>query len=135
MSGLDFWIGDWDAVWDGGTGKNVVSRELDDRVVVERFEALGDETFSGMSISVQDADSGTWRQTWADSLGSYWTFVGGPQADGSFVFATPAPVDADQGFKRMVFFDIEDAGFRWRWEFSPDGASWQQRWAISYTRR
>ena len=135
MSGLDFWIGDWDAAWDGGIGRNVVSRELHDRVIVERFEALGADAFTGMSISVQEEGSGTWRQTWADSLGSYWTFVGGPQDDGSFVFATPGPVDADQVFKRMVFFDIDDAAFNWRWEFSPDAVTWQQRWAISYRRR
>jgi hypothetical protein len=135
MPGLDFWIGDWDAAWDGGTGRNVVSRELDGRVVVERFEAHGDDAFSGMSISVQDADSGVWRQTWADSLGSYWTFEGGPQEDGSFVLATPTRVDADQVFKRMVFFDIAADAFSWRWEFSTDAASWQQRWAIGYTRR
>jgi hypothetical protein len=135
MPGLDFWIGDWDAAWDGGKGRNVVSRELGGRVVVERFEALGEEAFSGMTISVRDAASGSWRQTWADSAGSYWAFEGGPQDDGSFVFATSTPVDADQVFKRMVFFDIEDDAFSWRWEFSPDASSWQQRWAISYTRR
>jgi hypothetical protein len=135
MSGLDFWIGDWDAAWDGGTGRNVVSRELDDRVIVERFEAHGADAFTGMSISVQEAGTGLWRQTWADSLGSYWTFVGGPQDDGSFVFATPVPVDADQVFKRMVFFDIHEDAFSWRWEFSPDAVSWQPRWAISYVRR
>lgn len=134
MPGLDFWIGDWAAVWDGGTGRNVVSRELGGRVFVERFEAFGDEAFAGMSISVQDA-AGIWRQTWADSLGSYWTFQGGPEDDGSFVLATATPVDADQVFKRMVFFDIEPDAFRWRWEFSPDAASWQERWSIRYTRR
>jgi hypothetical protein len=48
MSGLDFWIGDWDAAWDGGTGRNMVNRELADRVVVERFEAVGEEPFSGV---------------------------------------------------------------------------------------
>ena len=135
MSGLDFWIGDWDATWDGGSGRNVVSRELAGRVVVECFEAAGDEPFSGMSLSVEDTVSGRWRQTWADSGGSYWTFVGGPQVDGTFVFATPGPVDADQVFKRMVFSDIAADSFDWRWEFSPDGQSWVQRWGIRYARR
>jgi len=135
MSGLDFWIGDWDAAWEGGAGRNTVSRELGGRVFVERFTALGAEAFSGMSLSVQDAASGTWRQTWADSAGSYWTFVGAPQDDGSFVFGTPDPVDDERVFKRMVFFDIAEDAFRWRWEFSSDAVSWQERWAISYRRR
>lgn len=133
MAGLDFWIGDWVASWDGGVGTNSVSRELDGHVVVERFEAAGDEPFSGMSVSVEDS-AGNFRQTWVDSAGSYWAFVGGPQADGSFIFATPEPVDADHVFKRMVFSKIATDSFDWRWEFSADGASWEQRWAIRYTR-
>jgi len=134
MSGLDFWIGDWDAAWDGGTGRSTVNRELADRVVVERFEAVGEEPFSGLSISVADP-AGRWRQTWADSVGNYWAFVGGPQDDESFVFATPGPVDAEQLFKRMVFFNIAADSFDWRWEVSPDAETWTQRWAIEYRRR
>jgi hypothetical protein len=135
MSELDFWVGDWDAVWDGGRGRNTVTRELGDRVYVERFQALGSEPFSGMSLSVQHAGTGEWRQTWADSEGSYWSFVGSVLADGSFVFATTGRVDEEQAFKRMVFSDITDEAFHWRWERSLDGDAWEQRWAIDYTRR
>ena len=131
--GLDFWLGDWVATWDGGSGRNSVTRELGGKVLVERFVADPPETFAGTSLSVGD-DHGRWRQTWADSEGSYWTFVGGPQTDGTFVLATTTPVDAQQVYKRMVFSDIEADSFRWRWEFSPDGRDWEQRWAISYRR-
>ena len=117
------------------TGRNRVTRDLGGRVIVERFEAAGDEPFSGMSLSVLDPTSGRWRQTWADSNGGYWAFVGGPQPDGTFVFATPGPVDAERVHKRMVFSDIHDDSFAWRWEFSPDGVVWEQRSAISFTRR
>jgi hypothetical protein len=135
MAGLDFWVGEWRATWDGGTGTNTVTRELGGRVVVERFEAEGDEPFHGMSVSLDDPVTGIWRQTWVDSEGSYWAFVGGPQDDGSFVFGTPGPVDTDQVFKRMVFSNIAEGSFDWRWEFSADGTSWEQRWAIRYERR
>jgi hypothetical protein len=134
-AGLDFWIGEWHAEWEGGSGTSYVTRELEGRVVVERFEADGDEPFSGMSVSVEDSATGRWRQTWVDSGGSYWSFVGGPQDDGTFVFATPEPVDAERVFKRMVFSDIDTDRFSWRWEFSADGAGWEQRWAIAYQRR
>jgi len=133
MPGLDFWIGQWVASWDGGSGTNSVTRELDGHVVLERFEAAGDERFSGMSVSVEDS-AGTFRQTWVDSAGSYWAFVGGAQPDGSFIFATPERVDAEHVFKRMVFSNIASDSFDWRWEFSADGESWQSRWAIRYTR-
>ncbi len=135
MSGLDFWIGEWDAAWDGGAGTNHVTREYGGNVVVERFEAGPPEPFNGFSLSVADAEGTGWRQTWVDSTGSYWAFVGGPQSDGSFSFATPDRVDADDVWKRMVFFDIQADSFDWRWEFSDDEIIWVPRWEIRYRRR
>jgi len=132
---LDFWIGDWDAVWDGGRGRNSVSLDLHGRAVIERFRTLEADPFVGLSVSVHNSRADKWFQTWADSSGSYWTFSGGSQDDGTFIFGTETPVDAEAVYKRMVFFDIAHDSFRWRWEFSPDGNSWEQRWLINYTRR
>lgn len=133
MGGLDFCIGRWTGTWEGGYGPNAVTSEMDGHVITERFEALQPEPFSGLSVSVPGLD-GIWRQTWVDSSGSYWHFEGGPQKDGTFVFATPERVDADQVYERMVFYDIAAEGFEWRWEFSKDGATWEQRWGITYRR-
>jgi len=130
---LDFWLGEWDCSWDGGHGVNSITREFDGRVVVERFEARGPKAFRGMSLSVFGEATG-WRQTWADSNGSYWHLVGTTLADGSPVFATPERIDAERVYKRMVFSDVEHGRFRWRWESSPDGERWQERWAIDYRR-
>ena len=93
---LDFWLGTWDCTWEGGNGRNTVTRELGDRVVVERFEAFGEDAFDGLSVSVPDPATDGWRQTWVDSTGSYWAFAGGRRTDGTFVFGTPDRVDADQ---------------------------------------
>ena len=131
---LDFWRGGWDCVWDGGSGTNTITRELGDQVVVERFEAIEPDRWSGMSVSVFDPASESWRQTWVDSNGSYWHFVG-TIVDGTLAFATPERVDADSTFKRMVFSDVTPDGFAWRWERSSDGADWEPRWAITYRRR
>jgi hypothetical protein len=135
MHELDFWLGSWVCTWEGGAGSNTVSRELGGPVIVERFEIADPTPFSGMSVSVYDARTGGWRQTWVDSTGSYWHFAGGRQPDGSFVFATPAPVDAEHVFKRMTFFDLAPDAFRWRWESSPDRVEWKELWAIAYQRR
>jgi hypothetical protein len=132
---LDFWIGTWDCTWDGGRGRNTVTRELGGHVVVERFEALGEDAFDGLSVSVLDQATGGWRQTWVDSTGSYWAFVGGRRTDGTVVFGTPDRVDAEQLYKRMIFSEIGPDGFRWRWESSPDRRTWTQKWAITYVRR
>ncbi|MEP7060216.1 MAG: hypothetical protein ABI828_05740 [Actinomycetota bacterium] len=133
MDGLEFWIGRWTATWEGGHGTNSLTRDLDGHVITERFEALEPERFSGLSVSVQGPD-GIWRQTWVDSTGSYWHFEGGPQNDGTFIFATPERVDTDRLYKRMVFSDIAEEAFSWRWEFSEDRVTWDPRWQISYRR-
>jgi len=133
-SALDFWIGEWECTWEGGGGHNSITRAFGDAVIMERFEAVTPEPFTGMSLSVYDPEATVWRQTWVDSNGSYWHFVGA-QIDGTVTFATPGPVDADRAFKRMVFTDITADAFRWRWEGSPDGTVWAERWAIGYRRR
>jgi hypothetical protein len=135
MDDLSFWLGSWDCTWEGGHGSNEITLELDGHVVVERFTSVAPQAFTGLSVSVPDPAGDGWRQTWVDSTGSYWHFAGGPQADGTFVFATPGPVDADHLYKRMVFSEITEQTLAWRWEASPDGTDWQQRWAIAYRRR
>ena len=51
------------------------------------------------------------------------------------MFGTSEPVDTERLYKRMVFSEIAEDGFAWRWEASSDGATWEQRWAITYRRR
>jgi len=34
MAPLDFWLGDWQATWDGGNGRNQVTREVGGQVIV-----------------------------------------------------------------------------------------------------
>lgn len=87
-----------------------------------------------MSVSVYDAVSGLWRQTWVDQTPNYWHFEG-RLVDGDPCFATPGRVDAEQVLKRMVFSDIGPEGFDWRWESSPDGSTWTLAWALRYARR
>lgn len=131
---LDFWLGDWSCSWEGGRGRNRVTKEMDGRVVVERFESLAPERWSGMSLSVLDEPHDRWRQTWVDSTGNYWAFEGLPHVDG-FAFSVIEVEEDREVEKRMVFSDIESNAFRWRWERSLDaGATWEQLWTIDYRR-
>jgi hypothetical protein len=130
---LDFWVGDWTCTWEGGRGRNTVTKEMNGRVVVERFECLEPERWSGLSLSVFDEKQG-WRQTWVDSTGNYWALRGSPHAEG-FAFSVVEIEDGREVEKRMVFFDIEADRFRWRWERSGDGgATWGALWTIEYRR-
>jgi hypothetical protein len=136
---LDFWLGEWSCTWDGGHGSNRVARELGGHVVVERFESLAPERWSGMSLSVFDARQGRWRQTWVDSTGNYWAFEEGRDHD-DLTFEVEEIGTGDDGSsvevrKRMVFSDIHRDAFRWRWERSSDGgAEWEPLWTIDYRR-
>jgi hypothetical protein len=132
-SSLDFWVGEWACTWDGGSGRNRITKELDDRVVVERFESLEPERWSGMSLSVFGERDG-WRQTWVDSTGNYWSFHEG--RDGNDLTFEVTETDDDRDVvKRMVFSDVAEDSFSWRWERSFDsGATWEPLWAIAYRR-
>ena len=136
---LDFWLGTWDATWDGGHGTNRVRRILRDRVILEEFDevhdAAGDDALHGRSWSVYDADRRLWRQAWVDDQGGYLDFVGG-RADGWFAFERAAPERGPEARQRMVFREVAPDSFHWTWESSPDGgAAWVTRWAIDYRRR
>ncbi len=132
---LDFWFGEWDCKFEGGRATNLITREYGGHVVVERFQTIEDEPFDGFSVSVYTPATNAWRQTWVDSAGNYWAFVGAELPDGAFEFRTPTPVDAEEKVKRMVFWNIEPDAFDWRWEFSADGTTWERKWEIHYHRR
>ena len=130
---LDFWVGEWTCTWEGGGGLNSITRELDGMVVVERFESLEPERWSGMSISVFDERHG-WRQTWVDSTGNDWAFRGSPHSEG-FAFSVSEVEDGREVERRMVFSGIEADTFDWRWERSEDGGGrWAPLWTIEYHR-
>jgi hypothetical protein len=131
--GLDFWLAEWTCSWSGGHGRNRISRELQGRVVVERFESLAPERWAGMSLSVHDERRG-WRQTWVDSTGNYWACEGGPHPEG-FAFSTTEIDEGQEIEKRMVFSDIGSDSFDWLWERSLDGGeTWEPLWTIDYHR-
>jgi hypothetical protein len=138
-SELDFWLGDWDASWEGGHGTNRLAWILRDRVILEEFEEAaesgGPDALHGRSWSVFDPDRHLWRQTWVDDHGSYLDLVGG-RADGWFMFERAAPERGERARQRMVFRDVTADAFQWTWESSPDdGRTWVLRWAIDYRRR
>jgi hypothetical protein len=126
--GFDFWLGEWEARWDGGSGRNSVTAICDGAVVLERFSA-GTE-FTGASISMWDEGEGTWRQAWADSNRT-WFHLRGGLADGVMELRTDPP-NGDQ--KRMRFFDIAADAFTWEWSRTTDGAGWEPLWRIDYRR-
>ena len=132
---LDFWLGSWEAAWEGGSGTNQIERILGDRVIHEQFQGGdADSSLHGQSWSVFDAERALWHQVWVDDQGSFLDLVGG-RADGWFALERLAPERGPAAAQRMVFRDIASDRFRWTWELrQDDGATWEVRWEIRYRR-
>jgi len=135
---FDFWIGTWDLFWgegDAQKGVNVITAELGDCVVEENFAGDGGGTeFIGNSVSVYNAKSGKWRQTWVDNRGGYLVFEGGMEDDRMVLYGS-GEQNGETFLTRMIFADIEKDSLTWNWERSTDdGATWEPNWVIQYRR-
>lgn len=140
----DFWVGEWHATWDEGDGKegkgvNVITKDLDQKVIRESFEILEGQSagFKGTSISVYQPQFERWKQAWADNQGGYYDFVG--EVDGEKRIFRTRVFDLEDGRKftqRMVFKEITEDSMTWDWEASNDGGeTWQLNWRIFYTKK
>lgn len=142
---FDFWLGDWELSWPAeqtggeqgtrGSGSNRIDKLFGECVIEENF-STDDASFRGHSVSVYDEDSGIWRQTWVDSAGGYLVFSG-QFDDGVMELRTePRERDGNITIQRMRFTDITHDSLEWVWQGSRDGgATWDDLWNISYTRR
>ena len=142
-TGLDFWLGEWEASWPAspgtpaGTGTNRVEKILDGCVVSENFAGNGPGALVGRSYSTFNPQRKLWRQTWVDNQASYLDFVGDLSKPDEKIFSMDATGrDGKPVRMRMVFHHITADSFDWRWEKSADGGkTWQLQWPIRYTRR
>ena len=104
-------------------------------MIRERFDGYPGAPFRGLSLSVYDAGSEQWRQTWVDTEGNYWAFKGG-FVDGRMTLVTEVEAEGRPVQLRMVFHNIEADELDWKWERSEDGGrSWEVRWHIHYSRK
>ena len=141
---LDFWVGSWDASWDEGEGKkgygtNTIQKVLDGTVIQENFEILEGQNkgFKGTSISIFQARTKEWRQSWADSQGAFYCFTGDLKGNRK-TFQTSAfeTKDGRKIVQRMTFYEITQDSMTWDWELSDDGGeSWTLNWQVNYTRK
>jgi len=132
-----FWVGEWDARWEGGEGSNSITSILDGCVILENFDSRGPAQggLRGMSVSTYNPALGKWQQTWVDNQGGYLDFVG-EFKDGRMVLSRQASLGGKEFLQRMVWHDIKPGSFIWDWERSDDGGrTWLVRWQIRYTRK
>jgi hypothetical protein len=133
---FDFWVGEWNARWEGGNGSNTVTSELGGSVILERFDGRPGTTLQGLSVSVFDRERECWRQTWVDSHGGYLDFAGGVGDDGVMELRHVERKDDGSVVPfRMRFTEVERESFVWLWEREEAKGVWGERWRIQYTRR
>jgi hypothetical protein len=137
---LDFWVGAWDARWEAaqgmpaGSGTNTITREYGNCVIQEQFDGGPVVGLIGHSVSTYHAPTRVWRQTWVDNQGGYFALSGGRVGD--IFILTSYQLNTSTPAQRMVFSDITENSFTWRWQSTADaGATWSDSWVIYYTRR
>ena len=133
---LDFWIGKWNATWEGGHAINTISKVLDEKVIHEEFiqDKGSSPLLHGRSWSVFNPVTNSWAQTWVDNQGAYLDFKG-DYVNGNFVFSRTFENKGKTISQRMVFHDIKADSFSWDWESSADGGqTWNNLWKINYTK-
>lgn len=131
---LDFWLGDWNARWQGGKGSNHIVKSYEGCVVEEHFDGRPGTHTMGHSVSSYVASQKRWRQTWVDNEDGYIDLAGGPDGKGNFVLTT-LPGPGSPKASRMMFTDIRKDSFTWRWQATADGKVWADSWVIHYTRK
>lgn len=132
---FDFWVGKWDASWEGGKGTNNISKILGGCVIFEEFDATPSSPLIGKSVSVYNTRTGYWKQTWVDNSGSYLDFTGNWQGD-RMILSRSFEIEGKKTMQRMVWYNITHEKFDWNWEKSTDGGkTWSVSWKINYTRK
>lgn len=139
---FDFWIGEWDLWWYGKDsvkeyGTNSITRILDNRIIHEDFAITsgGNMGFKGQSMSVLEAQTATWKQTWVDNSGGYMPFIGGSDGVRRF-FEREFVRDGKTILQKMIFHSITHDSLVWDWTRSTDaGRTWNTLWRIHYQRR
>ncbi|MFN2374425.1 MAG: hypothetical protein ABR545_11520 [Cyclonatronaceae bacterium] len=134
---LDFWIGSWE-VFSTRTGElagtNVVEKILDGCALFEQW--IGEDGYSGTSLTYIDPLSNTWSQLWVDNNGGsqfYWnsnTENGAVRFDYETVDLNDEEVDG-----RMLLIRLSATGVRQLNQISSDGGNnWQTLYDLTYIR-
>ena len=133
---MNFWVGDWDVSWPGGSGSNHVTKILGGCVVEENFSGDSSRPLHGLSVSTYDPSSKRWKQTWVDDRGSYIDLAGG-LVNGEMTLGRETTKPDGKSIRvRMVFKNVQANAFDWSWERSDDGGTtWTVQWPIHYTRK
>jgi len=128
---LDFWVGHWN-VTDTRSGTPVGTSDiesiLDGCVVLENWS--GRRGMNGKSFNTFNADTKQWKQSWVDSMGSAYDFIGAA-SPGQVVYTR----NVDGKKNRLTLSKNADGSVRQLSETSADGTTWTTAYDFTYVRR
>lgn len=138
---FDFWIGDWELSGPGAKqgesfrASDSIQHVLDGCAVQESFTGES-SPLRGLSLSMFDAATSKWKQTWVDNSGTYVEFAG-EFRDGQMVLMREnVTKDGKKALQRMVWKNITPTGLDWALERSlDDGKTWQLLAPVHYKRK
>ena len=131
---LDFWVGEWnvnDTRSGTPVGTSSVQSILDGCVVFENWSGRGGGT--GKSFNTFDDATKQWKQSWVDSSGNAFDFLG-EAFPGRLVYMRHA---SDHGgyTVRLTFTKNDDGSVRQLSERSADGKTWTTGYDFTYVKR
>jgi hypothetical protein len=137
---LDFWVGDWE-VFGTRTGElagtNVIEKILDGCALFEQW--IGEDGYSGTSITYLDPVSENWTQVWVDNLGGSQNYRDGIPENGAVRFDYEMEDDDENEngvIGRMILIRLSDTGVRQLNQTSIDeGQTWRTLYDLTYIRR
>ena len=123
---------------------------LDGYAIADEFRLLGpagEVAMLGQTVRAFNSDSQEWVMKWLDALDATWLDLGPEDLggvtvrDGTITYRHRRPRGRSgrlfplQSLFRVTFFDIAEAGFRWRSEVSTDnGETWAEVQTIAARR-
>lgn len=134
---LDFWIGNWE-VFHTRTGAlagtNVIEKILDGCAYFEQW--IGEDGYSGTSLTYIDPFSSTWSQQWVDNATGSQFYWNGVYENNILSFDYEAEdMDGIPVEGRMMLIRLSASGVRQLNQVSADGGeNWQTLYDLTYIR-
>jgi hypothetical protein len=131
---LDFWIGNWEVFYTRTgvlAGTNVVEKILDGCAIFEQW--IGEDGYSGTSLTYIEPLSNTWSQLWIDNNAGSQFYWNGILENGAVRFDFEMLNEEVDG--RMLLIRLSATGVRHLKQISSDGGqNWQTLYDLTYIR-
>lgn len=128
---FDFTIGKWNIQQvGGGTATDTIKSFGSGIAITEKMRASG---FSGNTVTVFDATTGLWTQTYLDNQGLYTQVTGGRDGDDIVLVGPLIDASGNRRLSRLRYTNITNRSFTQIGEESTDGGvKWTETFRLQF---